>query len=188
MNTLLWFLAALGSLGGIPTIYIVGRWMYRRKWPGRENWAVSYKRKGDKKIYAEDDLQRILIKGNKRHWASAYRQQAGDWWAIDLGKGRIISGFEEIDIETDEHIPFEYSLRLYDKGRIKGLEAKHIARDAIRGKGRVRQEFPPTRLQRIEIRISKPNLDDNRNPYEWKIYGFELAEVMFFKRFLRRRI
>ena len=184
----------LGIIGTLITILGFIRWvvqpMYRRMWPGREGWSVRYKHNSD--VYMESDLQRILVRDNTSYWRSLFTQAVGDYYQIQLQKEMVIDGFCEIDIETDNQIPLEYSLRLYNKGKgklgIKEGEPNNIAREPICGKGRVSTRFPPVKVQRIEVRIRKPNLDDNKQPYFWKIFGFELSEVMFFRHFVRRRV
>jgi len=163
--------------------------MYKRLWPGREGWSIRYNHNSSiHNTQAGDDLQRTLIRDNKCFWISPFPQKAGDYYQIDLKKERIISGFYEIDIEFDNQIPFKYSLVLYNRGGIKETEPTHLAEYRIHGKGRVIEKFPPIKVQRIEIVILEPNLDEGGNPYLWKIYGFELEEVMFFRHFLRRKI
>ena len=164
--------------------------MYKRLWPGREGWSARYNHNSSiHTIPAGDDLQRTLIRDNKRFWISPFPQKTGDYYQIDLKKERIISGFYEIDIEFDNQIPLKYLLRFYNRGGIKETEPNHLARrEPIRGRGRVIEQFPPIKVQRIEIIILEPNLDKDGNPYHWKIYGFELEEVMFLRHFLRRKI
>lgn len=155
-------------------------------WGDRKGWSARYRQNSD--FYMGNDLQKTLIKANKLFWRSPLPQKIGDCYQIDLGKERIISGFYEIDIERDNEVPAKYTLKLYNKGGIRESEPNHLVRNNIYGVGRVHQEFPATKVQRIEIMISKPTLDDNGQPYHWKIYGFELTEVMFFGHFIKRRI
>lgn len=164
--------------------------MYKRLWPGREGWSIRYNHNSSiHTISATNDLQRTLTRGNRCFWISPFPQKVGDYYQIDLKKERIISGFYEIDIETDNQIPLKYSLVLYNRGGIKETEPTHLAIiDRIRGKGRVIEKFPPIKVQRIEIVILEPNLDKDGSPHFWKIFGFELEEVMFFRHFIRRRI
>lgn len=187
-----WLIAHLEFILGIGIpiflglLYWVGQRMYRGIWGGRKGWSARYRHNSD--FYMGNDLQKTLIRGNKLFWLCPFPQKIGDYCQIDLGKEKVISGFYEIDIERDNLIPDEYELRLYNKGAIQETEPNHIARDPIYGNARVYVEFPPIKVQRIEIRIRKPNLDENGKPYHWKIYGFELCEVMFLQHFIRKRI
>ena len=108
-------------------------------------------------------------------------QRSGDCFQIDLAKERIIAGFDEIDIERDNQVPAKYTLKLLDKNGDR-------ARDDVSGIARVKRKFPPTKVQYIEIMVSEPTVNNNGEPYLWKIFGFELVEVMLFGHFIKRKI
>jgi hypothetical protein len=74
MTILLWCLAVLGAIGGIPTICIMGRQMYRWWWPGKESW----------KGYLLNALPR---KGKESdNWKFDRPQQVRDYFLLDIQK------------------------------------------------------------------------------------------------------
>jgi len=171
----------LSLIWGLLKIY---SWLWK---PQRRGWSAKYIHKilKDGKYYSNwdvaNELQRTLDRNNRRFWHSNFPQQEGSSYQITLDKERIISGFYEIDIERDNNVPCQYALRLYNRGGDKRLEPNHMARHQICGAGRVSEEFPPIKVQRIEIVITKANLDESGKPYLWKIYGFDLKEMMLLK-------
>ena len=175
------------AIGIVSLIYWGVKLIFEKIWPGREEWEVRY-RYDSHSYYTGNDLQRTLKRGNTLFWVSPVPQQIGNYYQVDLKKERIISEVQEIDIEFDNQIPLKYTLKLFNRGIPQYQEPNHRARDNIYGVGRVSQKFPPTKVQRIEIMIAKPNTDESGKPYHWKIYGIRLREVKLFHRFIEKDI
>ena len=182
---LLGYVAA--GIGVIPVLYWCLKRLSRRVWGGRDKWTAKY-RYNHSEYYTGDDIQRTLVKNNNLPWISPVPQKIGDCYVVDLDKERILSEIHEIDIEYDNQIPLKYTLKLYNRGTPRYTEPVCRARDNLYGTIRVSQKFPPTRVERIEIMITEPNVDDNGQPYHWKIYGIRLKEAKLLGRFVHRFI
>ncbi len=166
-------------------LYLGGLWMCKRVWRGRELWQAQY-------CYGSQfdngyELQGTLLRHNRLFWCSPCPQQIGHYYQIDLGKERVIRKIYDNSPPRNE-VPYKWELRLYNRGGDKRTEPNHIARKPIFGRGIADIQFLPTKVERIQIRIVQPNLDNHQNPYFWHIYGFELEEVIFLGHFIGRRV
>ena len=99
-----------------------------------------------------------------------------------MGKYRVIDGIEFYEKHPTNEIPDEWSLMLLNEWGGPVCQVIH-------GKGeRIIREFPPVRMQAIEVIIRKPMLQNDGKPYHWRIANVYLREVKLFGRWIRRKI
>ena len=176
---------AFQIIGGILALY--GLWQLilypiRKIWPTRDTWIVEFRHNGNK--IRTPDLRTTLSKDKRAEWVSPNPQSIGDTYIIDLGKYRLIDGIEFYERIPSSEFPKKWTLSLM--GEWENL----VASPPIHGEGRIIQEFPPVKLQIIEIMIGEPNTMDDGTPYHWRIQNIYLREIKFkvFNHLIRRKI
>jgi hypothetical protein len=164
----------------ISLFLVLGKRMFKKLWPNRENWKGNcMPLEPTDKHYGDDRLipSRAWGQGNGR-WCQMRAMRVGDYFHLDMNKARVIS---RIVFDCQTGFPLRSKLELR-KDKDSDFE---VVREIL-GKIDVKLDRPQ-KFTELRITILEPKTIDGPTP-AWSIYDIRLVEVRLFGKFWNSNI
>lgn len=152
-----------------------GSWAMYRIWAGKKGWKASW---GPKPSTSDPDLGWKGQPGDK--WTNNRPQGVGDWYALHLGKPRVLA---KIRVLTNElgGSPHSYQLEIKEFDTSQWFPSTSLREtDKVSG---VMEDIirPHKRITELRWTILAPYLDSQGRDarYGWSIRDIRITEVLF---------